>query len=381
MRKSSWLGLSLVGTFLLLIFVGARAQAWTEFKSGNSADVPAGETLDSSLWAGARTIEIAGTVNGDVFCGAMTLNISGTVKGDVICGAQTVNISGTVEGDVRIGAQTVNISGAVSGNATVAAQTITTDSQSSIGGDASFGGADAYLNGSIGRDLAIGSNTLRLSGSVNRDIKGTVNQITLTKTAKVGGGIKYTSKDKIVIADGAAVGGEVTQKLPDEGKKAWVTFGFFGNALALILALLLLITALILTALFPQLVHAVSNQGMRRPWWVLLTGFLAGIFVPIIIVLLMLTVIGIPLGILLLLGWLLIALSSGWFTVYYVGRTVWHSQRNPLLITLVGGVILLILFMIPFIGFLLMLVSLWIGSGMVLLALKDAYRKPSYNLK
>jgi cytoskeletal protein CcmA (bactofilin family) len=311
----------------------------------------------------------------------MTLNISGTVKGDVICGAQTVNISGTVEGDIRIGAQTVNLSGTVNGNATVAAQTITTDSQSSIDKDASIGVADAYLNGSIGRDLAIESNTLRLSGSVNRDIKGTVNQITLTKTAKVGGGIAYTSNDKIVIADGADVGGEVTQRLPDEGKKAWVTLGFFGNGLALLLALFLLITALILTALFPQLVHTVSNQGMRRPWWVLLTGFLASIFVPIIIVLLMITVIGIPLGILLLLGWLLVALSSGWFAAYFVGRTIWHSQRNPLLIILIGGFVLLVLFLLPYIGFLLMLVTFWIGTGMALLALKDAYRKPRYNLK
>jgi hypothetical protein len=48
---------------------------------------------------------------------------------------------------------------------------------------------------------------------------------------------------------------------------------------------------------------------------------------------------------------------------------------------LIGGVVLLILFMIPYLGFFMMLVAFWIGSGMVLLELKDRYRKPSYNLK
>ena len=95
----------------------------------------------------------------------------------------------------------------------------------------------------------------------------------------------------------------------------------------------------------------------------------------------MITIIGIPLGILLLLGWLLVALSSGWFAAYFVGRTIWHSQRNPLLIILVGGLVLLILFLLPYIGFLLMLVSFWIGSGMALLALKDSYHRPRYDLK
>ncbi|HEX5394950.1 MAG TPA: polymer-forming cytoskeletal protein [Candidatus Saccharimonadales bacterium] len=380
MKKGSWLALSLVGAFLLLIFVGARAQAWTEFKSGNSANVPSGQTVDSSLWAGAKTIDIAGTVNGDVFCGAQTLNISGTVKGDVICGAQTINISGTIEGDVRLGAQTVNLDGTVNGNATIGAQTITTDSRSKISGDASLGGGDLHLNGTIGRDLAMSVANATLSGSVTRDIKGQAGHITLNNTAKVGGGIEYTSKNQISIAEGADVGGKVTQKLPENGQKAWVTLGWFGNGLALILALLLLLTAFVLTVIFPRLVHTVSGQAIRRPWWVLLTGFLASIFVPIIVVLLMITVIGIPLGILLLLSWILVAITSGWFTAYYVGRMVWHSQRNPLAIIVVGGVILLVLYLIPYIGFFMMLVSFWIGSGMVLLELKDRYHKPHYNL-
>ena len=89
MNKRAWLTLSAVAAFLLIIFIGAKASAWTEFRSGEAATVPAGETVEGSLWVGAKSVDISGRVDGDVFCGAQTVNISGVIGGDVICGAQT----------------------------------------------------------------------------------------------------------------------------------------------------------------------------------------------------------------------------------------------------------------------------------------------------
>jgi cytoskeletal protein CcmA (bactofilin family) len=309
------------------------------------------------------------------------VNINGTIRGDVICGAQTINISGTVEGDIRVGAQTVNLTGTIERNATIGAQTVTMDSKSRIGGDATIGATDTTINGAVGRDLAIGGDVVAVNGSVGRDIKAGINKISLGSNAQVGGGIKYYSKEVISRAEGAQVSGQVTQHQPEERERAFPGLLFFAGAAALIFALLLLITALIVTAILPQTVHAVSNQGIKRPWWVLLTGFVASFTVPILIVLLLVTIVGIPLAILVLFAWLLIAFSSGLFTAYWVGRMLWRSQTNALLRVLVGGLILLLLFMIPFIGFLVMLVAFWIGAGMVLLELFDRTPRPKYNLK
>ncbi|MBI5906864.1 polymer-forming cytoskeletal protein [Candidatus Saccharibacteria bacterium] len=381
MKRGVWLPLFVFGAAFLLLVFGAKAQAWTEFRSGDSATVSSGETVDSSLWVGAKNVDIAGTVNGDVFCGAQTVNISGTVKGDVICGAQTINVSGNVEGSVRLGAQTVNLTGSVGRNATVGAQTITTDSKSRVGGDASFGASNTHLNGQVGRDLAVGGSMVDLNGVVGRDVKGGADKITLAGSAKVGGGVEYTSKNKIAIADGASVAGKVIQHAPKQKSGTFASLLIFHGVVALVAALFLLVTALIVTALLPQFVHKVSNQAMNRVWWVLLTGFVASIMVPILFVLLLMTVIGIPLAILMIFSWLLIAFSSGLFTAYYVGRKVWRTQTNPLLRVLAGGPILLILFLIPYLGFFVMLVAFWLGAGMVLLELKDRYHRPKYQLK
>jgi hypothetical protein len=381
MKLRAWVALSAAAVFLLLIFVGSNASAWTEFRSGNRGTVASGETIDGTLWVGAKTVDIAGTVNGDVFCGAQTVNISGTVKGDVICGAQTINISGGVEGSVRLGAQTINLTGIIGRNATAGAQTITTDSKSRIGGDASFGTTDLHLNGTIGRDLAAGGDRVNIGGEVGRDIKSGANKITLSGSAKVGGGIEYTSKDKINIASGAEVAGKVTQNIPKDKDPTFPTVFIFQGVTAVIAALFLLISALIVTALLPQMAHSVSSQGIKRPWWVLLTGFVASFVVPILFILLLITIIGIPLAILLILSWLLIAVSSGLFTAYWLGRMVWRGQTNVLFRVLVGTAILLLLFMVPYLGFFAMLATFWIGAGMVLLELKDRIPRPKYTLK
>lgn len=381
MKSFTRFALSFLSVLFLLIIFSVQTQAWTEFRTGNGGTVRADETVDNTVFIGSKNVDIAGTVNGDVFCGAQTVNISGTVNGDVICGAQTINISGSVEGDVRLGAQTVNLTGTVSRNATIAAQTINTDSKSQIAVDADFGASDVNLNGNIGRDLAVGGANINIGGSVGRDIKSSADKISLSPSAKVGGGIDYTSRNKISVANGAAVAGQVTQHEPKKEKGSLVKLMFFGGVAALIFALVLLACALVVTALFPQAVHRVSSQGIARPWRSLLVGFIASIVAPIIGVILLFTVVGIPLAILMFIAWMLIAMTSGLFTAYYVGRRVWTSQNNALLRVLAGGAILLILYMIPFIGFLIMLLAFWLGVGMVLQELKTRTPSPKYTLK
>jgi cytoskeletal protein CcmA (bactofilin family) len=381
MGKRAWLALAgTVSAFLLFIVAAQQALAFTQFRSGSSITIASGETVNSSLWAGATNLDISGTVNGDVLCGAQTVNISGSVTGDVVCGAQTITISGTVGGSVRLGAQTVNISGNIGRNTTIGAQTINIGSKAQIAGDAAVAANNVNLNGKLGRDLSAAASNLNIAGEVGRDITGKVSYITLASGAKVGGSIDYTSEDKIAIGNGATVGGQVTQHQPKQEHKSFLSLLFFSGAAAIFLAIALIVSALIITALLPQFVHGVSTYGIRRPWWALLIGFLASIIVPVVFILLLITFVGIPLALLLLLSWLLIGLLSGLFASYYLGRLILRNQRNPLLIILAGSVVLVILYFIPFVNILALVLATWLGEGMLLLWLKDHRPSPKYRL-
>lgn len=381
MKKRGWLVLGLAAAVFLTLAFGAKAQAWTEFRSGDSATVKSNETVDSSFWAAAKNLDIAGTVNGDVFCAGQTVNISGIVKGDLICGAQTINLSGHIEGDVRLGAQTVNLTGMVDRNATIAAETLNADSKSRIGGDLSLAASSASLNGSIGRDLAAGGSSVYLNGSIGRDVKSGGDKLILGSNAKVSGSIDYTGKNKIEMANGAFVSGDIKHHQPQEKHHSALRLLFFSGATAGFVALMLLITALVVTALLPKVLNRVSQQGMERPGMSLLVGFGANIAVPIIIFMLVLTIVGIPLAIILLLMWLLINLSSGIFSAFWLGRRVWKTQHNAFLVTLTGSMILILLYFIPIISIFALVLACWLGEGMLLLELKNRLPKPDYRLK
>ncbi len=356
----------LVGSALLLAlslvgYVGL-AQAHS-VKTGDSVVVGKDEKIDNTLYTAGNNI-----------------NVDSEVIGDVFCAGQTININGTVEGDIRAAGQDVTVNGTVEGNATIAAQAFTLTSSGKIGGDVTLGSADGTFNGSVGRDITAGGGTLTIASQVGRDITGTFENLKLTSSARVQGSIDYTSNNQLQKLSGAVVTGKVTQTVPEQtSSKRGAVFGFsVGWFLYWFLAML--VTALVLTLLFPRLFQTVTDQGMPRPWEALLTGFVASIAVPVLLVILAITAVGIPLALILGLMWAIVAMLSGPVFGYYIGRHVLRGSRRPILIMLSGASLLLVLYFIPVVGFIALLAAFWIGTGMLLLELFRRTPRPAYTL-
>lgn len=363
----------------LVSFVGiASAQA---VKTGDNVTVAANEKVDSMLFAAGNNIDIAGEVNGDVYCAGQTVTISGKVTGDVFCAGQTVRVSGTVDGSVRLAGQTVSIDGKVDGSATIAAQSFSLDGNAVISRDLLGGTNTATLNGMLTRDLAIGASNVQVNNQVGRNIKGSIENLNIASTAKVGGNLEYTSKNQPNISNGAQVAGKVTITAPKEEKKATfaapVAFTFL-TVLYIFVALLVVILALAL--LIPRFLHESATQAIKNPGKTTLVGFLAVIAVPVLIFTLFATIIGAPLGFMVLLAWILIILLSGPFTGYVLGRLLLKNSKSPLLIALVGGSLLLALYFIPFVGFVALLFVYIFGTGIVVNELIQRLPKPSQSL-
>lgn len=351
------------------------------FRSGNSVTVGQAEVVEGTLYASGQTVDISSQVNGDIFCAGQTVTISGRVSGDVICAAQTLNISGQVLGDVRLAGQTVTIGGAVDGNATIGAQSFVLEADATVGGDATGFVADANVNGKVGRDVVVYSENLLVAGTVGRNIKTESTNLSLSGDARVGGDINLTSFNDIDRAQGAVVEGEVNRTEParETSTKRGAVFGFSLLWFLYWFAAMLL-TALAIALVFPSLLQAASNRAMPTPWKALLVGFMVNFFMPLVVVILGITLIGLPLAILLGLAWLVLLFLSGPFSAYYLGRLLLRDSRQPLLIMLAGASLLLVIYFIPIIGFLALIAAAWIGMGMLLLELYDRTPRPVYNL-
>lgn len=378
MSKGKIVGALLLFLLPLIAWVGvAQAQS---FRSGVNATVPQGERVDSSLWASGRNIDIAGEVNGDVFCAGMHVSVSGTVKGDVICAAQTINITGTVEGDVRLAAQTVTIGGDVRQNASLASQTFTLAGDGRVGQDLSAAANDVIINGAVGRDVAMAGATLSINSQIGRNVKAESPDVVLQENARVGGNLSYTSKQDAEIRDGAQVTGSTNRSEPEQKPESdTVLVSGVGVMLYVIASLMILSLALIL--LFPGAVREVTGYALAAPLRVFLYGLLAMFAVPAVLIILAVTILGIPLALLLLLVWLLILWLAGPTFSYYLGRLLLQSRsNNPFLAMVLGAFIVLVLFFIPILGWMLWLFAMIMGTGMLLTAFMRRAPRPDYRL-
>lgn len=380
MRYIKLLTLAL-GVVLLsgLAFVGvANAQA---FKTGDSINIPAYETIDSMLFVGGNNINIAGVVNGDVYCGGQTITISGTVKGDVFCGGQTINISGTVDGSLRLGAQSVTLSGTVGNSATIGAQDLIIEKSAYITRDLLGGSQNVTINGTVGRDMVSGARSLTINGKIGRDINGGFRTLTVGSIGFVGGKVNYTGTTDPTVQSGGKIVGKVTRTAPREQATMRFSPIMFSLGWFVYAFLSMLILALLIAGLFPRTLEEAALKAMKAPGKTALIGFLATILTPIVIVVLMMTAVGIPIAILAILTWVIIAILCTPFVGYMLGITLFRSlKQKPIWVMLIGASVLTVTYFIPIIGCVMLLATYIFGSGMILsqgqhLLLRPAVKK------
>jgi len=355
------LGIVILST---LAFVGVAGA--TSFKSGESITVAANETINSMLFVAGNNINIAGTVNGDVYCAGQTITISGTINGDVICGGQTIIISGKVDGSVRLGGQTVTLSGTVGNSATIGAQDLVIDKSAVISRDLLGGSQNITINGKIGRDIVSGSRNLNINGQVGRNINGGVETLSVGSDGQVGGTVEYIGTTDPSIATGGKIVGKVTRTEPPKNKSAnYVAPGYVIGWFVYVM-LTTLVIALILAGLFPRVLNEAATAANKKPGQTVLVGIIAAIVVPVLIIMLMISIIGIPAAIIAILVWIVIIMISNTFAGYALGHAMLKNQKQSIWIILAGTSALTVTYFIPFIGFFTLLAAYLYGTGMIL---------------
>lgn len=335
-------------------------------------------TSSSTIYKAGRDVNITGTVDGDVFCAGQNITVDATVNGDVICAGQVVTVNGTVHGNVRLAGQTVTLGAVVDKNASVAGNDIMLQSNSKVGGDLVGLGQTATLDGTVGRDAHVNANTLQINGQVGRNVWANVNKLELQKGGVVNGSVDYTSP-RTLHRDGGTITGSVTYHKSVAEHRDWAMWRGAALLFRLYWGVALLLLAVVLAALFPQVFHRWNKVAWSRPWMALLIGFLTMFALPALLFALFISVVGVPLALLVMLAWAAGMLLSAPVAAYYIGSAVFQrSRRSPVLVMLVGSAILLVVTLIPVLGWMVAMLAYWFGIGVLLLNLRTAYKRPDY---
>ena len=219
--------------------------------------------------------------------------------------------------------------------------------------------------GRVRGDLVVVSGPLRISGRVDGDVVAVADRATLEPGARVGGDLIY-GDERPRVAGGATVEGDVDRVSVDEITDP---VGFIGAAaLWLAVSVSALILGLLLLWLAPRALEAASatastSLGLTIGW-----GLLLFFGLPILAVIALATLVGIPLGVALLLA-LLPLYAIGYTTgAWLLGRRVVGPPRGRVLAFLAGLAILRVLAIIPIVGAIVWFAATVVGLGALLVA-------------
>src|SRR5665811_2131418 len=369
--RGSRLGLVAVALMLIVAALSLPLLALaSEVRSGDSITIPPSEIVNDDLYASSRKFTLAGRANGDVYVAAGMVEIPGSVVGSLYIAGGDITITGTVGRTVRIIGGTTDISGEIAGDLMVFGGTTTIGPNASIDGDLLVYGGKLDLEGAIGGDVTGTVGAMTIDGAVNGDVNLDVQSLELTPSAELDGSLDYTSRQEADIA-GLVDHTTISPWGTGEGIQARVFS-------PLVRTLWLLIAGAIMIALAPRLAALVS-ENVRRTWIPALVGLVSMVLLPAIAIMLMVSIIGLPVGLILLTLYVISLYLSQIVVGQRIGTLIlprkWNDgSRGYLLLAMTIGVILIsaLRFVpVPFVSALTNLVVAIIGLGAFVLLLRQ----------
>src|ERR671919_1826298 len=227
-----------------------------------------------------------------------------------------------------------------------------------------FHGSSA-VDGTVNGSLVAFDAPVTISGEVDGDVVVFNGRVELQDGANVTGDV--LSRSEPVVASGATIGGEAKRI---QTNVDWEGFGWVGRlGWWLAVSVSTLVVGLVLLWLVGRGAGRILEAGRTRIGPSIGLGLLLFFGLPILAIIALVTVVGIPLGLGLLAALLLIYALGYSATAWILGRSILRGPTSWVLAFLAGWGILRILALIPILGGLVWFAAVVFGLGALLVAI------------
>lgn len=338
-------------------------------------------TSAGDLYAAGGNVEVSEPVKGDIFIAAGRVLLAQPVGGDAFIAGGNVRINEKLAEGLFAAGANVAIEGDIGRHARVAGGDVSIARGVTVNGKVTLAGGHVDVAGRVGKDLTIAADSARVNGQVDGSADISARHIEIGPNAVINGKLTYWSPQEAIIDPAAKTSGG-TDYRPVTMPEGMHTAGIVAMIMGKIFLLIgLMVMGSLLVLLFPNFTGTVEKAFATNPGKSLAVGFGLLIGLPIIGVLFIITLLGIPLGLtvfflypmLLMLGYLTAAVFIGDRGMSYLrkGRALTTGTR---IVGFIGALIALALIgALPFIGGLIAFLLLVGGIGAWGVALYERY--------
>ena len=295
------------------------------------------------------------------------ISIDLPVADDIIAGGDTVNINAPVDSAIVAGGS-VNINAPVKGDVVVAGGQV--DINSDVGGKVVAIGGNVRIDGNVGTNLvAAGGQVNVLPGNIiNRDALIAGGQV--INAGRVNGTLSVSASQFNNTGSASLVKFHKVEER-NENSKDFESASYFFELLSILGYFIL---GLILVRYLPGLIRIVDSEVRRSTLVMVLLGFVMIIAAFIAILLVALTVVGLPIAMLSALLMIAAFMLSGTIVSFSLGN--WISElakikQGDLVCFVIGNVVLNILTHLPMVGGLISVISMSLGFAALIYAARN----------
>jgi hypothetical protein len=385
--------------FLVIVMLGYFVNSFAlRIEYGNNIVIS--QPVYEDLYLAGGNITINAPVHGDLIIAGGTIIINDTITNDILLAGGNVTLNGFVGDDIRCAGGSIHISKIVTGDVVVTGGSVIIYKGVNIGsllasagnitvdgnvlGEVRGAFGDLYLNGNIAKDIDCRGGRVTVNGNVGGKSVLAARKIIIGSNAVFNNDVRYWNKEgsldfKQSVKNGKAVYDPSLRIRSGE----WYYLGastilglvwYLGTALLMILIIQYLFSSTMKRAADSVFGHSLKSLGM---------GFLFFIAVPVIAVVTFITVIGIPVGLLLLFGYLILVLLATVITSAVAAN--WLNNRNSYywnywrLVFVAFGIFILLklVFLTPFVGWLIIILLICMAFGGILLNINRKGRQPA----
>jgi hypothetical protein len=318
---------SLAAVLLIAIFLPQGAFAF-EMISGDLVLI--NEPVDDMIFGSAGIIEINAPVRGAIIA-AGSVYINAPIYGDVSVIAGEVIVNSEIYGNLAVAGGKVMVKGHVDQNAFI------------VGANILF-----YPNATVGKDIFVAGGSVKNEGAI---------------------------LGSLTLSSGDLINEGYVGELDIQENAMAARLDMLSNAINILLMSGFLILGIFLLFIFPSSYRGADKEIRKSPLKVTLIGFLMIFASPFVILLFLMSLIGIPLAFILGVSFLISMMAALFFVAYSIGHYMMdlHGIHIGGVWGFILGLLALnLLFRLPYIGGILVLLTLCLGAGSIYYASKKS---------
>ena len=349
---------------------------------GNTANSMERDFANDRFAAG-KLVMIERPVIGDLIAAGSELEVAAPVTGDALLAGGTVVVSKAIGQSLYAAAGKLLINDSIARNARVTGGRVEFSPISEVAGNVTVAGGEVELKGKVKGYVQAAGGRVFIDAIIAGNVEATSGQVELGPNAKITGNFRYSSREPLKRDPAAQTNGGVEIF---ESPGGWPVpenvEHNMGRGGGWVWTIGLLLLAAVLMTLLPNFYGRVADTLRTRPGMSVLIGFVSLVCIPIAALIFLITIIGVPLGLLTLLLYCLLLVvgyvSAGIGLGDWLLKRVKSDHPNSTLWRVGGAVVgvlmISLLARIPWLGTWVALAALVTGVGVLVMQVWMAWK-------